>query len=201
MVAKYRPACPILACSPNERTLRQLSLVWGAIPMAVSYREENFHQLFEDVCEASHQADLTQIGDIVVFTGGTPLGSMGATNTLKVGVVGKKIIEASTRNKSAQNITARTLVVKSDDNLDLKFIKDMVMVTSDNSAELCKYVRQSAALIVGNSKSDDFVELVTAAKSVDIPVIVADVDVENVVPDNILVKIDSGKGIVYNCNN
>jgi pyruvate kinase len=201
MVAKYRPACPILACSPNERTLRQLSLVWGAIPMAVSYREENFHQLFEDVCEASHQADLTQIGDIVVFTGGTPLGSMGATNTLKVGVVGTKIIEASSRNRAAQNITARTLVVKSGANLDLKFVKDMVMVTSDNSSELCSYVKQSAALVVGNSKSDDFAELVAAAKSVDIPVIVADVDVESVVPDNILVKVDSGKGIVYNCNN
>lgn len=201
MVAKYRPACTILACTPNEKTLRQLNLVWGAIPMAVTYREDNFHQLFEDVCEESNRIGLTQVGDIVVFTGGTPLGSMGATNTLKVGVVGTKVIEASTRNTSADNVTARTMVINTKANLDLKFKKGMVMVTADNSEALAPYVRQSAALIAGNSNNDDFKILVDAAKNANIPVIIADKNVEELIPDNLLVKIDSGKGIVYNCNN
>ncbi len=201
MVAKYRPACPILACTPNERTLRQLSLVWGAIPMSVTYREDNFHQLFEDVCEASNRIGLTQVGDIVVFTGGTPLGSKGATNTLKVGVVGHKVIEASSRNTAAMDITARTMIISTKDNLDLKFVKGMVMVTADNSAELVPYVKQSAALIAGSAKNDDFSALIEAAKSADIPVIISDQNVEEVIPDNLLVKVDSGKGIVYNCNN
>ncbi len=201
MVAKYRPACPILACTPNDRTLRQLNLVWGAIPMPVTYREDNFHQLFEDVCEASNQIGLTQVGDIVVFTGGTPLGSMGATNTLKVGVVGNKVIEATSRNTAAMDVTARTLIINTNDNLDIKFVKDMVMVTADNSQDLIPYVKKSAALIVGNADNDDFGALIDAAKSVDIPVIVAQKNVEEVIPDNLLVKVDSGKGIVYNCNN
>lgn len=201
MVAKYRPACPILACTPNERTLRQMSLIWGAIPMPVSYRTENFHQLFEDVCEASCEAGLTQIGDIVVFTGGTPLGTMGATNTLKVGVVGSKLIEANSRNTDADDVTARTLIVNTSDNLDIKFRKGMVMVTADASTELVPYVKKSAALIVGNSKNDDFGNLIKAAKEANIPVIAIDKNVEETIPDNILVKVDSGKGIVYNCNN
>lgn len=201
MVAKYRPACPILACTPNERTLRQLSLIWGAIPMGVTYREDNFHQLFEDVCEESNRIGLTQVGDIVVFTGGTPLGAMGATNTLKVGVVGRKVIEAYSRNTSAMDVTARTMLISSNDNLDLKFKKGMVMVTADNSAELATYVKQSAALIVGSAKNDDFKLLIDAAKSVNIPVIYTEKNVEEVIPDNLLVKVDSGKGIVYNCNN
>ncbi len=201
MVAKYRPACPILACTPNERTLRQLSLIWGAIPMGVTYREDNFHQLFEDVCEESNRIGLTQVGDIVVFTGGTPLGAMGATNTLKVGVVGRKVIEAYSRNTSAMDVTARTMLISSKDNLDLKFKKGMVMVTADNSAELATYVKQSAALIVGSAKNDDFKVLIDAAKSVNIPVIYTEKNVEEVIPDNLLVKVDSGKGIVYNCNN
>lgn len=201
MVAKYRPACPILACTPNERTLRQLSLIWGAIPMGVTYREDNFHQLFEDVCEESNRIGLTQVGDIIVFTGGTPLGAMGATNTLKVGVVGRKVIEAYSRNTSAMDITARTMLISSKDNLDLKFKKGMVMVTADNSAELATYVKQSAALIVGSAKNDDFKVLIDAAKSVNIPVIYTEKNVEEVIPDNLLVKVDSGKGIVYNCNN
>ncbi len=201
MVAKYRPACPILACTPNERTLRQLSLIWGAIPMGVTYREDNFHQLFEDVCEESNRIGLTQVGDIIVFTGGTPLGAMGATNTLKVGVVGRKVIEAYSRNTSAMDVTARTMLISSNDNLDLKFKKGMVMVTADNSAELATYVKQSAALIVGSAKNDDFKVLIDAAKSVNIPVIYTEKNVEEVIPDNLLVKVDSGKGIVYNCNN
>ncbi len=201
MVAKYRPACPILACTPNERTLRQMSLIWGAIPMPVSYRTDNFHQLFEDVCEASYEAGLTQIGDIVVFTGGTPLGTKGATNTLKVGVVGSKLLEAYSRNTDANDVTARTLIVNTSDNLDLKFRKDMVMVTADTSTELVPYVKKSAALIVGNSKNDDFGNLIKAAKEANIPVIASDKNVEETIPDNILVKVDSSKGIVYNCNN
>lgn len=201
MVAKYRPACPILACTPNARTLRQLSLIWGAVPMGVTYREDNFHQLFEDVCEESNRIGLTQVGDIIVFTGGTPLGSMGATNTLKVGVVGKKVIEAYSRNTSAVDVTARTMLISSKDNLDLKFKKGMVMVTADNSAELVTYVKQSAALVVGSAKNDDFKVLIDAAKSVNIPVIYTEKNVEDVIPDNLLVKVDSGKGIVYNCNN
>lgn len=201
MVAKYRPACPILACTPNERTLRQMSLIWGAIPMPVSYRTDNFHQLFEDVCEASYEEGLTQIGDIVVFTGGTPLGTKGATNTLKVGVVGSKLLEAYSRNTDANDVTARTLIVNTSDNLDLKFRKDMVMVTADASTELVPYVKKSAALIVGNAKNDDFGNLIKAAKEANIPVIASDKNVEETIPDNILVKVDSSKGIVYNCNN
>lgn len=202
MVAKYRPACPILACTPNEKTLRQLNLVWGAIPMPVSYREDNFHKLFEDVCEASCRSGLTQVGDIMVFTGGTPLGSKGATNTLKVGVVGKKVIEAISRNTSAEDVTARTLIIDSgDSSLELKFRKGMVMVTSDNSPALIPYVKQSAALIVGSSKNDNFARLIKAAKEVNIPVVAAAVDVEEAIPDNLLVRVDSGKGIVYNVNN
>lgn len=201
MVAKYRPACPILACTPNERTLRQMSLIWGAIPMPVSYREENFHKLFEDVCEASYRNGLTQVGDIVVFTGGTPLGSKGATNTLKVGVVGNKVVEGLSKNTGAADVVARTLVINSEDNLDLKFKKDMVMVTADNSSDLVNCVRQSAALIVGSGKNDDFAELIKAARAAEIPVILAEGNVEELIPDNLLVQVDSGKGIVYNCNN
>jgi phosphohistidine swiveling domain-containing protein len=75
------------------------------------------------------------------------------------------------------------------------------MVTADNSEELVPYVKQSAALIVGSGKNDDFKTLVDAAKSAEIPVLVADKNVEEIVPDNLLVKVDSGKGILYNCNN
>jgi pyruvate kinase len=201
MVAKYRPACTILACTPNERTLRQLSLVWGAIPMSVTYREENFHQLFEDVCEESNRIGLTQVGDIVVFTGGTPLGSKGATNTLKVGVVGRKVIEANSRNTATKDVTARTLIINTKDELELKFQKDMVLVTADNDEALVPYVKQSAALILGSGKNDSFKALIDAAKNADIPVLVSDKNVEETIPDNLLVKVDSGKGIVYNCNN
>ncbi len=33
MVSKYRPGCPIIACTPDERIWRQLNLVWGVTPL------------------------------------------------------------------------------------------------------------------------------------------------------------------------
>ncbi len=32
-IARFRPAMPILGFSPNERTVRQLTMSWGTIPL------------------------------------------------------------------------------------------------------------------------------------------------------------------------
>ena len=32
MLSKFRPQCPIIACTTSEKTRRQLSLSWGVTP-------------------------------------------------------------------------------------------------------------------------------------------------------------------------
>jgi len=82
-VAKYRPPVPILAITPSQATQRQLSLSWGVhafqVPEALKIAD-----LFARGARVAKEAGLAHEGDLVVITGGVPIGISGSTNLLKV---------------------------------------------------------------------------------------------------------------------
>ncbi len=83
MISRYRPFCPVIACTANEQTYRQLSLSWGVIPLLIDEKED-LDELFEAAIEAVEKASMASEGDILVLTAGAPLGTSGTTNLLKV---------------------------------------------------------------------------------------------------------------------
>lgn len=87
MVCKFRPACTIIATTPNTRVQRQLNLSWGVIPLH-SVTETKTLEVFEQAVEIATQHGLVNNGDLVVITGGIPAGIPGTTNALKVHIVG-----------------------------------------------------------------------------------------------------------------
>jgi len=90
-VAKFRPACPIIACTPDPVVRRQLKLNWGIIPL-LTQEESDTTELFSHAVEAAEAAGCVSEGDLVVLTAGVPVGHSGTTNMLKVHVVGEKIL-------------------------------------------------------------------------------------------------------------
>ncbi|MCL2695769.1 MAG: pyruvate kinase [Clostridiales bacterium] len=88
-IAKFRPAPPILACTPSHDTYHQLAFNWGVIPLIIPECDSSTTDLETLSVWAAVRADLLQQGDTAVFTAGIPLGQVGATNMLKVNVVGK----------------------------------------------------------------------------------------------------------------
>ena len=88
MVSKYRPGCQIIACTPDERTWRQMNLIWGVTPL-LTKEEYSMEILLLHATEAAEEKDYVKEGDIVVLTVGVPLGHPGNTNLLKATVVGK----------------------------------------------------------------------------------------------------------------
>ena len=89
-VAKYRPSCPIIACTPDPASQRQLNLVWGVVPL-LTREETDTSILFSQAVDVALESGLIKEGDLVVLTGGVPVGSSGTTNMLKVHVVGEEI--------------------------------------------------------------------------------------------------------------
>lgn len=83
MISRYRPFCPVIACTSKEQTYRQLSLSWGVIPLLIE-EGENLDQLFEHSIQAVQKAGLAEEGDVIVLTAGVPIGTSGTTNLLKV---------------------------------------------------------------------------------------------------------------------
>jgi pyruvate kinase len=82
-VSKYRPEVPVLATTTNNETRRQLSLSWGVQAYKVT-AVSKIADLFVQGAMMAKESGLAKKGDIVVITGGVPIGVSGSTNLVKV---------------------------------------------------------------------------------------------------------------------
>jgi pyruvate kinase len=85
-VSKYRPKVPILAISPNSRVVGRSLLHWGVIPLRID-PITSVDELFDTGSRLCRQLKLARPGELIVITGGIPVGQAGATNLLKVQTV------------------------------------------------------------------------------------------------------------------
>lgn len=82
-VAKYRPEMPVLAITTSQITKRQLSLSWGVRAFKVA-SVSKITALFTQGAKIAKESGLAKDGDLIVITGGVPVGLSGSTNLLKV---------------------------------------------------------------------------------------------------------------------
>ena len=85
-VSKYRPRTIILAMTPDKVICHRLILYWGVQPIRVATPSSIF-DLFATASSLTKELGLGRPGDLMVITGGIPLGLAGTTNMLKVEVV------------------------------------------------------------------------------------------------------------------
>ena len=83
MIARYKPNCPIIACSMDERVCRQVNMLWGVRPLHID-RKDTAEDLFKEGVRKAEEAGLIKKGDTVVITAGVPLGVSGKTNMIRV---------------------------------------------------------------------------------------------------------------------
>lgn len=86
MISRYRPECPIIGCTTNERICRQMNMSWGVFPVLIDEKDE-MDDLFTHSIEAAVKSGYLHQGDLAVITSGIPLGVSGSTNMIKVQVV------------------------------------------------------------------------------------------------------------------
>ncbi len=83
IIAKYRPATPILALTDHEETQRQLTFVWGVYPKLIPPLVET-DSLLTTIADIVLATGFAKRGDHVVYSAGTPLNKRVSTNMLKV---------------------------------------------------------------------------------------------------------------------
>ncbi len=86
LVSRYRPGPPIIAFSPLQDTRRRLSLLWGVIPRTIRYVRD-IDSLAALAERRLLEEKFVTRGDIVGIVAGTPLGTRGTTNFMKLHVV------------------------------------------------------------------------------------------------------------------
>lgn len=88
LVARLRPAVPLLAFTPLEQVRRQLTLVWGVQPFevpAASSTDEMVKHLDHMLLETKRAIE----GELVVVVAGVPPGISGTTNGVRVHKLGR----------------------------------------------------------------------------------------------------------------
>jgi len=83
LVSKYRPRAPIVAFSPVQEARRRLSLLWGVLPRTIK-RVHDIDQLSRVAEARLTEEHLVKRGDIVGIIAGTPLGTTGSTNLMRL---------------------------------------------------------------------------------------------------------------------
>ena len=85
-VATCRPTVPILACTPEPETHRQLALVWGVTAALVPH-STNYDEMLGVARGEILARGLARPGERLVVTAGVPFDMPGTTNLLKIEAV------------------------------------------------------------------------------------------------------------------
>lgn len=191
MISKYRPACPIIGCSPYENVWRQLNLSWGVLPLMVE-EKNNTDDLFEHAIEAAEKMKYVKQGEITVITAGVPLGVSGTTNLIKVHVVGHILIKG--RGVNNRKATASLCVGKDEMDIVDNFKEGDIIVLPETSNDIMDELRQASGIIVEKEGHNSHAGIV--GLSLDIPVILGASNATEILKSGAVVTMDAEKGIV-----
>jgi pyruvate kinase len=86
LIARFRPAQPILALSPNPRAVKSLCLVWGVYPFRVR-TYPSIDAMIRIAQDKALELGIVKKGDLVGITAGLPLHQSGTTNMITVKTV------------------------------------------------------------------------------------------------------------------
>ena len=190
MISKYRPNCTIVGECLTEKVCRQLNLEWGVEPVLIA-EEKNADMLFEKAVDVAEATGFVSKGDIVVLTGGIPLGVSGTTNLIKVQVAGHILLNGKGAN--GKRISGNLCVCHEAG--DIESFKDGdIIVAADTTNEMMSQMRRASGLIV--ESEDANCHAVIAGLSLDIPVLIAAKDAVQVLKSGAYVELDCENGIV-----
>jgi len=84
-LSAYRPECPIIAITVNEKACRQLNLAWNVHPVYAE-KKNSIDELFVYAIETALSTGIVKTGDTVIITGASAVGNA-VTDTIKIHVL------------------------------------------------------------------------------------------------------------------
>lgn len=191
MVAKYRPQAVVVAATPDEKIQQKTALLWGVYPVLID-ETSGTDALFEESIRRSLEEGYIESGDLVVLTAGIPTGRSGATNMMKVHIVGEILVQGMGIGNTVAKGTVRKVLHAQD--VDRIQPGDIVVTPSADSS-LAPYLQHMGALIAeeGGLTSNAAIMGLNAG----VPVIVGARDAVSILEENTLVTVDTPRGRVY----
>src|SRR6056297_1041940 len=192
MVSKCRSLTPIVAVTPNDMALHNLTLSWGVYPTMAS-DSQSTDEMMDNSIRVALENGLVDEGDLVVLTAGVPVGSPGTTNLIKVDIVGDPIVEGQGIGRKI--IHGEVRIVESANEALEKVKEGDVIVTRSTNNQYNEAIQKSAGIIAveGGVTSHSAVVGIQYNK----PVVVNAVGIIDILEDGETVTIDSVRGHIY----
>lgn len=84
-LSAYRPDCPVIAITVDQKACRQLNLAWNVFPV-YAQKKESTDELFKYAIETALNTGIVHKGDKVIITGASTVGNA-TTDTIKVHIL------------------------------------------------------------------------------------------------------------------
>ncbi len=128
-----------------------------------------------------------------MITAGVPVGVAGATNLMKVHLVGEILIKGLGIGKKV--VTGDVVVARSAAEAKAKVKEGDILVTNATDKDMMEVIEMASALIVEQGGYTSHAAIV--GLNLGKPVIVGADNATNIVKDGQLITLDSNKGLVY----
>lgn len=192
-ISAYRPKCPIIAGAIDKKVFRQLNLSWGVTPIMTKEKKTS-DELFEHAVScALEDTDIINKGDVVVLTGGAPLGVSGTTNVLKVQLVGDVLV--SGQSLSSRSISGKICVASNNNEAQRNFEDGDILVIPETSNSIISLLKKASAIITETPGAASHAAIV--GMTLDIPVLVGVENATKILKNGTTVTIDGSRGQVY----
>ncbi len=195
MVSRFRPACPIIATTVNEKVQRQLNLSWGVLPYLVGAANTT-DEMFDTGIEKALESGLVKNGELAVITAGVPAGISGTTNTLKVHIVGKVLVQGTGIGDAS--VTGELCVAQTVKEALENFTDGNILVAPFTNNEMLPIIKRAAAIVV--EENGQACHAATVGLALDIPVIVGADNATRILKTGSVVTIDAERGLVLRCD-
>jgi pyruvate kinase len=93
-ISVYRPEQPILAVTPDERTVRALLLEWGVVPKLTTLAADS-DEMIQNALKIASESGLAGMSDKVVLAAGLPLHSPQPMNAVRVLIIGNVLARSA----------------------------------------------------------------------------------------------------------
>ena len=198
LLSRFRPACPIISTTVSPRVQRQLNLSWGVMPFLVA-EALNTDDLFDSGIACAAKSGLLSDGDLVVMTGGTPIGISGTTNTIKVQSIGTPLAQGKglLSNAGGSLITGTVVNIKDPSTYQsgqVSVPEDMILVAPYTNNAMMDLMRQAKVIITEDD--DPSCHTATVAMALEIPTILSCSGASALIEDGRTVTVDPVKGSI-----
>jgi pyruvate kinase len=192
MISKYRPSADILAITFDELTQRGLTVNWGVDPI-VAEKPQSTDEMFDLAVKKAQDLGFAKEGDLILIVAGVPVGESGATNVMKVQLIGSKLVKGQGVGEEA--VIGKTVIAHSAQEANDKVKEGDILVTEMTDKDYLPALEKASAVVVENGGLTSHAAVVGIAMG--LPVVVGATDATSLISDDETVTVDSRRGVVY----